>query len=176
MSLARQISTLERHMEGNAARTLPSVEREPRTTVRPVVRKAKTGVAAIVLGSLGWLTVLALSLFVVHRNTLVLAETNALTGKQETLARLEQHIQEKSSMVNVPIERVEEWARAHNMKRPITVNAVTPDRNAAAPMPAAPVTMAAAQPAPQSGGLYAAVKGFFARFTEAKGVPVQGGN
>ena len=176
MSLARQLSTLDRHMEGNAARTLPSVEREPRTAVRPAVKPATRSVAGLVLGSLGWLTVLALSLFVVHRNTLVLAETNALTGRQEALAKLDQQIMEKSGRVNMPIEEVEKWAKAHNMARPIAVKSVVADQNAATPLPErAPVTVAA-EPARASGGLYATVRGFFARFTEAKGAAAPRGN
>ncbi|HWI63620.1 MAG TPA: hypothetical protein VNT75_17435 [Symbiobacteriaceae bacterium] len=161
----------------NAARALPMIEREERPITRPAVKKAKKSAAGMVVISLGWLAVLVLSLFVVHRNTLVLAETNALTGKQETLAKLEQQIAEKSSRVNVSIDEIEKWAQAHSMKRPITVKAVAMDPNAVAPMaePAHPVSVAA-QAAPKSGGIYATVKGFFARFAEAKGAAIQGGN
>lgn len=160
-----------------AARALPSIEREQRPVVRPAVKKAKKSVAGLVLGSLGWLTVLALSLFVVHRNTLVLAETNALTGRQEALAKLDQQIQEKSSRTNIPIEEVEKWAKAHSMTRPVTVKTAVADQNAAAPMPeTAQVTVASAQPAQGSGGLYDTVRGFFARFTVAKAAAARSGN
>ncbi|HYF95043.1 MAG TPA: hypothetical protein VD969_22735 [Symbiobacteriaceae bacterium] len=176
MSLARQLSTLDRHMEGNAARALPPVEREPRTAPRPAVRRAKRSVAGLVLGSLGWLAVLALSLFVVHRNTLVLSETHALTGRQEALALLDQQIMEKSSRVNIPIEEVEKWAKAHNMTRPVAVKTAVADPNAAAPLPEQSPVAVAAEPAPGKGGLYGTVRGFFARFTEARAAAAPRGN
>lgn len=168
MSLARQISTVER--------ALPEVERQPRTTTRPRVAKAKKSVAGVLVASLGWLVVLGLCLFVVHRNTMVVASTNALTAKQEALNKLDREIEEKSARVNVPIEEVERWAKAHNMKLASTFKAVAVDQNAAAPLPEQPAMAVAAEPAPKDGGLYAAVKGFFARFTSAKGATAGGGN
>ncbi|MDF2628408.1 MAG: hypothetical protein K0R39_2239 [Symbiobacteriaceae bacterium] len=169
MSLARQFSTVER--------ALPEVERQPRTTTRPRAAKAKKSVAGAVIAGLGWLVVLGLCLFVVHRNTMVVAETNALTLKQEAVNKLDRELEEKSARVNVPIEEVERWAKAHNMKLASTFKSVAIDQNAAAPLPVQPaVTVASVEPAaPKDAGLYAAVKGFFARFTSAKGAN-PGGN
>lgn len=176
MALAGHVSSLDRHMEGSAARALPLVDREPRTASKPAVRKAKHSWSGLVFGGLGWLVVLGLSFFVVYRNSLVMTETSALTGKQETLNRLDQEIREKSSRTNVSIEDVQRYAEARNMKRATTVKTVAVDQNAAAPVVEPGPVAVAAEPARQSQGLFGAVKGFFARFTAAKGAAGVGGN
>lgn len=166
MALARNISTFDR-TEGNTVRALPSYESE--RAQRPAVRtrKAKRSVGSVLLGALGWLTVLALCLFVVHRNTMVLAESSSLTLKREAIAKLGQQISEKQTHLTVPIGDLEKWATAHSMQRPTTIKTVAADPTVVVPAPVTQATVAVAQPIEPSFNLFSAVKGYLAKLSVA---------
>lgn len=171
MSVARQMDLVERSVEGSAAKSLPSVERAPRPAARPRPKKRSMGGVAVM--SLGWVLVLALSLTVVHRNTLVLKERGEITALNEQIRLEELEVAERETQLarTQSMERVEEWAKANGMVRPTNIKAVAPDPTAVASN--APV-MQPQQPAPATavaeakGSFLESVKSYLERWQAAR--------
>jgi cell division protein FtsL len=167
MSLARQDQFLNRSVEGSAALPLPQEIRAPRQAPRP--RPKKRSLAGVVAIGLGWVCVLALSLVVVHRNTLVLSETGKITELKEQIQVQERLIHEKETQVAQAgsMGMVEEWAKAQGMVRTANVKTVAPDASAVAmkevqPEPA-PVVAEATQ-----GSFLDAVKSYLSEWQAAR--------
>jgi cell division protein FtsL len=161
---------VERSVEGSAAKSLPSVERAPRPAAKPRAKKRSMGGVAAM--SLGWVLVLALSLTVVHRNTLVLKERGEITALNEQIRLEELEVAERETQLarTQSMERVEEWAKANGMIRPTNIKAVAPDPTAVAVN--APVMQQQPAPAPAvaeaKGSFLESVKSYLERWQAAR--------
>lgn len=160
MALAQKLAIEDRMMDGSAARPLPQIEREPRRApkARPATR-TKKGIKSVVLGTLGWLLIVGVCLFVVHSNTAVLAETGKITDLRDQLAQEQRKTEElKTTIVaEQSLQKVDEWAAAHGMIRPTNIKTVAGDPTAVAVRPQ-PAAQPAAQPAPRGASILDAIK------------------
>jgi cell division protein FtsL len=161
MSLARNLKQYEYGVAGAPARSLPAPERaQPKA--RPATRVRKHARRALVVTGLGWALVLTMSLFLVHRNTQVLAVEADITRMKEELVLLERQQMERETLLaqSVSLEAVERWALAHNMKRPAEIKPLVGDPTAVALQPdAAPQAEAPAGPQ----GFWASVQFYLSR-------------
>jgi hypothetical protein len=166
MSVAHQMSRFGTMVEGGAARPLPTVNPAPRTQVRPKPKpKPKQARRVWVFGTAAWCFVMLFAALLVHRNTLVVEETAAITKAREGLAALKlQNYELQTRLVKAQsVDEVEKWAVAQGMKRPVAIQKLDGDPTAVAVRPAR--GPAAAQPATESKGFTAAIKSYLARFT-----------
>lgn len=163
MSLARNLNTYDRIVEGSAVKAIPSVEREPRTETRPAARpRRQKSMRGIMVGALGWALILVLSLSVVYRNSLVLAESQQTTAHKAELMRLEREIEAQQAALTQlhTVAEVEKWAAANGFQRPMHIKTAKADPAAAVAYVApAPAAVAQAKPV----GFMGTVKNALAR-------------
>lgn len=171
MALAQKMESYNRAVDGSAARALPreqyGVRPEPKTAARP--RKISRG--AVVVGIAGWACVMAFSMALVQRTAQVQAEIDGITKARSELAGYEASNRELANSLEtqVSVGKVQEWADAHQMKRPTVVNKLTTDSTAVAARPA-PATAPAPAQTPQvaaNGGFWSTLKGYFASLGSA---------
>ncbi len=166
MALARNLSSLQRAVDGSAARALPDTQRTRRPEPRAAApRRKKRPRRLLVAAGLSWACLVAFSLVVVHRNTLVLREMSRITELQEQLAKVEAQNQELEAKITeaVSVAEVERWARDHGMVRPESVQTLVGDPSAVAPRPAVAESREAPGTAEAKAGFWTSLQRYFAR-------------
>jgi|GEM_PF-5077525 len=169
MSLAHGYPRVNRATEGSAAYALPAEPArhpETRTAAKPKARRRSR--KPLALAAVGWACVMAFAMLVVHRNSLVLAETSAVTTARAQLAELQNQNQELEDKLTAEtsVEAVMAWASAHGMTLAADVRTLegVPTAVAAAEAPSA----AAETPEEAPAGFWAALK---ARLTGTAAAP-----
>jgi hypothetical protein len=162
MALAQKMESYNRATDGNTARALPREDRGVRPETKTAARPRKISRGAIAVGLAGWACVMAFSMTLVHRTAQVQQETAAITQARADLAGVEVSNRELANQLEtqVSVGKVQQWADAHQMKRPTVVNKLTLDPTAVASRPEqAP---AQAPPVAANSGMWSTLKGYFA--------------
>lgn len=121
MSLAHGYPRYDRAAQDRAAYALPAAEpaRRPQTNTaaKPKTRRRSRG--AVVAMATGWICLMAFAVLVIHRNSLILAESSAVTDIRAQLAQVQNQNQELEDKLTsqTSVEAVIAWAEAHDMHR-----------------------------------------------------------
>jgi cell division protein FtsL len=167
MAVAERIGS---YAQGNTARSLAEPERQQRPAARPTVRRhPKRSVRGVVFTALGWMTVLALCLVMVHRNVMVLAERGQITEVREQLAQLERQNAELQTQIDSTrsVQQVEAYAKSKGMIRPTSYKAVAGDPTAVAPRTEPAAQGAATAREPRAISFLSALKTALSRFSSS---------
>lgn len=170
MSLAQDLSLFNHSVEGNVALPLPTPARAPRPG-----RKVAKGTKAWrlwVIGSMGWVLVMACFMLLVYRNSLVLGVAKSITETREQLILLEETNQQlEASLVKATsVSEVERWAVSHGMRRPATIKTLDGDPSALANRPAPLDATVESTVGGSASGVWQVVKGLMARVSSVVGL------
>ncbi len=150
---------------GNLARelSLPQAE-SPRPARKPRSAPRKRGKGFVI--GVFWMVTLAVSMLLVHQNSLVLREKAAITATRAELARTEKKNQEQEALLVqlTSVSEIERWALAQNMQRPASAKVLTPDPTAVARKPASLQLATDGVVQQGSTGIWSAVKGYVSVF------------
>ncbi|HEY8347130.1 MAG TPA: hypothetical protein VIL07_07620 [Symbiobacteriaceae bacterium] len=169
MSLAHDPFRFGRASKGSAAYAVPKAEPGRRPEPRKAAQPKRRFRGPVLLAVASWACVMGFAMLVVQRNSLVMAESAAVTKLRAQLAQVQKENKELEDKITeqTSVEAIIRWAEAHNMQRVAEVRTLegAPTATAAVPEPpAAPEAAPARDPVPM--GFWQSLKARLAGLTQ----------